>query len=110
MLREETRGNWVPSRSRNRLLTKIYSSTGVRGSGTRGFAHSGVGGKHVDVVVLGIANADLMTSTCAANLFAVSDVEEGTTKQDFEGSVLYDLDLEVDGDGAQLDRMVLDES
>lgn len=89
---------------------KIYSSTGIGGLGARSFANPGTGREYIDVIVLRIANAYFVTSSCATDFFTIDDVKEGTAEQNFERSVVYDLDLEVDGDGTQLDWMVLDKS
>ena len=53
---------------------------------------------------------DLVTSSRAADLGATGNVEEWSTKEDLEGSVINDLYLEVDGDRSELDWLVLDES
>ena len=53
---------------------------------------------------------DLMTSSGAADLGTTGNIEEWSTKEDLEGSVIDDLYLEVDGDRSELDRLVLDES
>ena len=88
----------MPSLPQSRLLTKIYSSSGVPWS--RGFAHSGLSGEHVEGVVFRIANANLVVSSGATDFFAASDVEEWSPKQYLEWSIFDDLDLEIDRDGA----------
>lgn len=53
---------------------------------------------------------NLVVSSGATDLGAAGDVEEGSSEENFEGGVVDDLDLEVDGDRSKLDGLVLDES
>ena len=51
-----------------------------------------------------------MTSAGATDLLATGDGEERPSEQDFKGHIVYNLDLEVDCDWAELNGVILEEA
>jgi hypothetical protein len=100
------------SRTRDRLQPKIYGCLsfwtvgGVAGS----LAQAGLSREDVGGTVLRILEVNLVLSSGLANFNTAGDVEERSSKQDFEGGDIDNLNLEVNDDRTELNGVVLDEA
>ena len=57
---------------------------------------------------LGIFDVNLVGTARVADIHTGENVEERSPKKDFEGSVIDNLDLQIDGNGSESDWLVLD--
>lgn len=66
--------------------------------------------EHVRDSRLGIFHVDAVLAASITHFGTPSDIEEGTPEEYFEGCILDDLNLKVDGDRPELDRVILQPS
>jgi hypothetical protein len=76
----------------------------------RRLAGAGLGREYVWVTSLGVLNANLVIPAGTADLGTADNIEEGSSEEYFERGVFDDLDLQVNGDWTELDRVILDEA
>jgi hypothetical protein len=84
----------------------FWTVGGVAGS----IAQARLGREDVGGTVLWILEMNLVLSSGLANFNTAGDIEERSSKQNFEGGDIDDLNLEVNDDRTELNRVVLDEA
>lgn len=95
------------SEGQNRLVAKISSRISGLGGGS---PLSWICGNGELVPGLRISNPQLVVASSGADLRTTKYVEERTTKQNLEGGVIYDLNLEPDCDVSNRNRLFFDEA
>ena len=98
--------------SRDRLLTKIYGCLllGAIRILVGRLAHARLYHEHIGLTGLGVLDSNLMISSRSTDFGATDDIEEGSSEEDFEGSIIDNLNLEIDCNRTKLDGVILDET
>ena len=73
-------------------------------------AHARLRHEHIGLTGLGVLDSNLVISSRGTDFGATDDVEERSSEKNFERSIVNDLNLEVDCNRTELDRMILDKT
>ena len=88
------------------FFTRNWSVGTIIGS----FADTGLSRKDVGITGPWILDSDFMTSAGSAVFLAAHNIEEWSSQQDLERSVVYDLDLKIYRNRTHLHWVILDKS